>query len=53
MNKRQKSNEGKIRIVKPMELGKVGKSMQGGCIKNGKKRILMNHDKTIKAVWED
>lgn len=53
MNKRQKFNEGTIKNVKTLALGKVGKSMQGECIKNGKKRILMNHDKTIKAVWED
>lgn len=39
--------------IKPLQLGKVGKSMQGECKIEQGKIIFINRDKTIKTVWED
>lgn len=39
--------------IKPLKLGKVGKSMQGECKIEQGKIIFINRDKTIKTVWGD
>lgn len=36
----------------PLQLGKVGKSIQGECKKEQEKIVFINRDKTIKAVWK-
>lgn len=39
--------------MKPLQLGKVGKAIQGECKTEKGKIIFINRDRTIKTVWED
>ena len=48
-NKRLVTNN----YLKELQLGKVGKSTQGQCIRKNGKIFFINEDGTIKAVWED
>lgn len=39
--------------MKPLQLGKVGKSEHGECKIEQGKIVFLNQDKTIKTVWEN
>lgn len=39
--------------IKPLQLGKIGKSMQGECKIEQEKIIFINRDKTIKTIWKN